>query len=150
MQTGVLCAHKCAIITRHCQWGTFVLELFSVNSVYTKDLPKPIQGLRMSFDSKAFSREVGLILQVARKKRGLTQQELAAAIGIPRATYANLESGRQRAPLDIVWRASLVLGVPLTSLVPEALPRAASEPTQDEVLGTGTDLAALTQSLTAV
>ncbi|MGE0443038.1 MAG: helix-turn-helix transcriptional regulator [Vicinamibacterales bacterium] len=89
----------------------------------------------MAFDSKAFSREVGLLLQLARKQRGLTQEDLAIRIGVPRATYANLESGRQRAPLDIVWRAGLVLGVSLLSLVPEATPPTAARPSTVDQAG---------------
>jgi transcriptional regulator with XRE-family HTH domain len=49
----------------------------------------------------------------------MTQEELAAEIGVQRASYANIEAGRQRVPLDIVWRAAVVLGVSVSSLVPE-------------------------------
>jgi transcriptional regulator with XRE-family HTH domain len=75
----------------------------------------------MSFDRDGFDKEVGLLLQVARKRRGMTQEELAFEIGVQRASYANVEAGRQRVPLDIVWRAAVVLGVSISSLVPEAI-----------------------------
>jgi transcriptional regulator with XRE-family HTH domain len=76
----------------------------------------------MEFDRAGFDREVGLRLQRARKERGITQQELAKRIGLPRPSYANLESGRQRVPLDVVWRAAVVLDLPIATLVPEPLP----------------------------
>jgi transcriptional regulator with XRE-family HTH domain len=73
----------------------------------------------MSFDRDGFDKEVGLLLQAARKRREMTQEELAVEIGVQRASYANIEAGRQRVPLDIVWRAAVVLGVSIASLVPE-------------------------------
>jgi transcriptional regulator with XRE-family HTH domain len=77
----------------------------------------------MGFDRTGFDREVGLRLQRARKARRITQQELARRIGLPRPSYANIESGRQRVPLDVVWRAAIVLDQPLAALVPEPLLR---------------------------
>ncbi len=79
----------------------------------------------MEFDRAGFDREVGLRLQRARKDRGITQEELARRIGLPRPSYANIESGRQRIPLDVVWRASIVLGLSIGALVPEPLPNRA-------------------------
>jgi len=76
----------------------------------------------MEFDRAGFDREVGLRLQRARKQRGITQEELARRIGLQRASYANLESGRQRIPLDVVWRAAIVLGLAMAELAPEPLP----------------------------
>ena len=75
----------------------------------------------MAFDRAGFDREVGLRLQRARRERGITQEELARRIGLPRASYANIESGRQRVPLDVVWRAAIVLERPMSALAPEPL-----------------------------
>src|SRR5258708_12260162 len=73
----------------------------------------------MAFDRPGFDKEVGLLLQLARKRREVTQAELAKKIGLPRASYANIESGRQRIPVDVLWRAAVVLNVSISSLVPE-------------------------------
>jgi DNA-binding XRE family transcriptional regulator len=78
----------------------------------------------MEFDRPGFDREVGLRLLMMRKRRGTTQAALAEKIGLPRASYANIEAGRQRVPVDIVWRAAVVLGVPISSLVPEPVNKA--------------------------
>ncbi len=82
----------------------------------------------MDFDRAGFDREVGLRLQRARKERGITQAELAKRIGLPRPSYANIESGRQRVPLDVVWRAAIVLDLPIAALVPEPLAGAVISP----------------------
>lgn len=74
----------------------------------------------VKFDLPGFKRETGLHLMLARKAQRYTQEGLAKAIGISRANYASIEIGRQRAPVDVVWRVSRVLKVPLESLVPEA------------------------------
>jgi transcriptional regulator with XRE-family HTH domain len=79
--------------------------------------------MAMAFDRPGFDKEVGLLLQLARKRREITQAELAKQIGLPRASYANLESGRQRIPVDILWRAAVVLNVSISSLVPEPMNR---------------------------
>ena len=73
----------------------------------------------MAFDRSGFERAVGILLQAARQKRGMTQEKVAEAIGVPRASYANLEAGRQRIPVDIIWRVAVVLGVSVVSLLPE-------------------------------
>ena len=75
----------------------------------------------MEFDRVGFDREVGLRMQRARKARGITQEHLAQRIGMPRPSYANIESGRQRIPIDVVWRVAVVLGVGIDKLVPEPL-----------------------------
>jgi transcriptional regulator with XRE-family HTH domain len=77
----------------------------------------------MAFDRAGFERAVGILLQAARSKRGMTQEALAEAIGVPRASYANLEAGRQRIPADILYRAAVILGVSIVSLLPEPIYR---------------------------
>jgi transcriptional regulator with XRE-family HTH domain len=74
-----------------------------------------------SFDSAGFQKETGLMLTLRRKGAGMTQKTMAKKIGLERATYANIETGRQRVPLDVVWRAAVVLRISITKLVPEKL-----------------------------
>src|SRR5476649_2260054 len=75
----------------------------------------------MPFDQKAFYREVGIRLQVIRKRRELTQEEVAKQLSVSRASYANVEGGRQRASLDLMWKLSVLLGVPISDFVPEPI-----------------------------
>jgi putative transcriptional regulator len=94
----------------------------------------------MDFDRTGFDRDVGLRLQRARKERGITQAELAKRLGLPRPSYANIESGRQRVALDVAWRAAVVLGVSITTLVPEPLSRR-HEPALTNTMVFGTAIA---------
>lgn len=73
----------------------------------------------MAFDLGAFNREVGLLLQAARKRSGRTQEDVALELGIGRASYANIEAGRQRISVDVLWKAAVLFGVSLDALVPQ-------------------------------
>ena len=53
-----------------------------------------------------------------RLRRGLTQVQLAQAIGITRATYIKLEQGRMpNPPLRYLSNCAIVLGVPVQELI---------------------------------
>lgn len=73
----------------------------------------------MRFDRNSFYDDVGQRLKIQRKRRGHTQQQTSAAIGISRASYANMEAGRQTVALDVAWRAAVHFRVPLERLAPE-------------------------------
>ena len=85
----------------------------------------------MHFDREGFYREVGLLLQLCRKSKGLTQREVASALGVPRASYANVERGRQRVPVDLLWRAAVYLRIPITKLLPEPISGSSSRRLQE-------------------
>ena len=73
------------------------------------------------FDNNEFQKSTGALMRMHRKAAGMTQQGMADRLGVNRATYVNMEMGRRRVPLDIVWRMASVLGVELTVLIPRAL-----------------------------
>jgi transcriptional regulator with XRE-family HTH domain len=54
--------------------------------------------------------EVGRKLRQARETQGLSQERLAKQLGISRASVVNIEAGRQRAPLHLLWQLSEALG----------------------------------------
>src|SRR5262245_42610827 len=58
-----------------------------------------------------------------REARGFTQQRLAELAGMPRATWAHLESGAANPTLQVLHRVARALGVTLEELV--SIPRAA-------------------------
>lgn len=57
-----------------------------------------------------FYRELGQRMQAARKALGITQEGLATMFDLTRASIANMEQGRQRAPLHTVVRMAGMLG----------------------------------------
>lgn len=72
-----------------------------------------------AFDAIGFYADVGERLRRYRRQQSKTQAVVSSEIGIPRATYANLECGRQRVTVDVLWRAAIVLNVPFIKLTPE-------------------------------
>lgn len=54
----------------------------------------------------------------ARRALELSQSEVARQVGINRVSIVNIEKGRQRAPVDLLWRIAEVLGIELAQLIP--------------------------------
>jgi len=60
---------------------------------------------------------LGANVRALREARGLTQQQIAKAAGVPRPTWANLESGAANPTLSVLVRVAAGLGVTLEELV---------------------------------
>lgn len=80
--------------------------------------------------------EMGRRLRQARLTQGLSQERLAQLLGISRASVVNIEAGRQRAPLHLLWQFSEALGTDLSLLIPrrEELSPTAKETTLDPAM----------------
>jgi transcriptional regulator with XRE-family HTH domain len=67
-------------------------------------------------------RELGRRIRQARERNGekLSQDALAKRLGISRASVVNVEAGRQRAPLHLLWQIAELLGTDLTQLIPRS------------------------------
>jgi transcriptional regulator with XRE-family HTH domain len=66
-------------------------------------------------------RELGRRIRQARERNGerLSQDALAKRLGISRASVVNIEAGRQRAPLHLLWQIAELFGTDLTQLIPK-------------------------------
>jgi transcriptional regulator with XRE-family HTH domain len=64
-------------------------------------------------------------LKQLRDARGMTQQQIAKLAGLPRATWANLESGEANPTLTVLHRVARALQVSIEELI--STPRAACE-----------------------
>ena len=71
-------------------------------------------------DSDDLYRELGRKVRQARERFGekLSQEALAQRLGLSRASMVNIEAGRQRAPLHLLWQIAELLGTDLTMLIP--------------------------------
>lgn len=67
-------------------------------------------------------RELGRRIRQAREQNGenLSQDGLAKRLGLSRASVVNIEAGRQRAPLHLLWQIAELLGTDLTQLIPRS------------------------------
>jgi transcriptional regulator with XRE-family HTH domain len=61
---------------------------------------------------------IGERIARARDRRGLSQEALAAQIGVSRASITQAESGHQKLPLQSLYLIAAVLGVAIGDLLP--------------------------------
>jgi len=66
----------------------------------------------------ALYRLVGERIAQARRRQHLTQKGIAPAVGLSRASVANVEKGRQAVALHVLVKFSRALGVPIADLIP--------------------------------
>jgi transcriptional regulator with XRE-family HTH domain len=71
-----------------------------------------------------FYLELGRRVRDARTDAGVTQAHLAEEIQMTRSSVANLEAGRQRVPLHLLFAIADTLGVEPGSLLPMREPQA--------------------------
>jgi transcriptional regulator with XRE-family HTH domain len=72
-------------------------------------------------DEKALYRAVTAAIKKAREDRGLTQEELAATMGIARTVIANVETGHSRPMLKMVYTLAEAIGVSAHALLPASV-----------------------------
>jgi len=63
-------------------------------------------------------REVGRKIRQTRENQHLSQDSLAKRLGISRTSMVNIEAGRQRTPLHVLWQIAELLETKLTLLIP--------------------------------
>ncbi len=70
-------------------------------------------------DSELLRRHVGALIKARRKRLKITQEDLAARMGMSRAALANIETGRQNMLLHHLYRFAEMLGLKVTDLLPD-------------------------------
>jgi transcriptional regulator with XRE-family HTH domain len=75
--------------------------------------------------SEELSSRLGRNIRQLRQARGLTQQQMSKVSGLPRATWANLESGDANPTLAVLHAVALAFQVSLEEIVAE--PRASAK-----------------------
>ena len=63
-------------------------------------------------------RVLGRKVRQMREVQRLSQDQLAQRLGISRASMVNIEAGRQRAPLHLLWQIAEVLHSKLIDMIP--------------------------------
>lgn len=72
----------------------------------------------MTLNEDRLYRLVGERLKSVRVRAGIPQTQLAEAINHLRSSISNIEGGRQRAPLHILYELCYQLGIELISILP--------------------------------
>lgn len=68
-------------------------------------------------DERELPERLGQNIKQLRSARGLTQAQMAKLSGLPRATWANLESGTANPTLAVLRRVALALQAPIEELI---------------------------------
>jgi len=71
----------------------------------------------MAANDKAFFLALGKRVAQARKEHGITQQQLAEALGIAQQTLAHYEGARLRVPASMLPQLASILAVPVETLI---------------------------------
>jgi transcriptional regulator with XRE-family HTH domain len=69
-------------------------------------------------DESAIYAQLGQLVRQHRERLNMNQETLGTAIGLSRASIANIETGRQRIPLHHLYRLARALKVEAHSLLP--------------------------------
>ncbi|MDW8326136.1 MAG: helix-turn-helix transcriptional regulator, partial [Anaerolineales bacterium] len=68
----------------------------------------------------SLDRAIGAAIRAARFSRGLTQHDLAAHLGVTRATVASYETGRRKIPAETLIQIARICDKPLSFFAPPA------------------------------
>ena len=83
----------------------------------------------MTASETEFFKTFGQRIADLRKRRGITQSDLAAALGLDQTAIASYEVGRRRVPLSLLPHLAQSLGVSAVELIEEASPSSKPGPT---------------------
>lgn len=72
----------------------------------------------MSIDDSLLYGIIGERLKQRRLEAKVTQEQLAKAAGVLRTSVTNIEAGRQKPPLHLLYRMCVALDVEVSSIVP--------------------------------
>ncbi len=70
-----------------------------------------------------FSKRIGAAIAVERSRKGLTQEQVAEAIGVEQETISRFERGATLPPLGRLLDIAELLGVPMETLIRTSSPR---------------------------
>lgn len=73
--------------------------------------------MRITHQRIRSSRDLGQLIAAARRRRGLTQREVADALGVTQAWISEVEQGKQRAWVGQVLRLMACLGIDLACTI---------------------------------
>jgi len=61
---------------------------------------------------------IGQKIRQTREAKGLSQQKVANRLGLSRASVVNIEAGRQKTPVHVLWEIALILDTEIQIFLP--------------------------------
>ncbi len=87
----------------------------------------PHHATAMANKERAFYTDLGQRIAERRKAQGMTQVDLANALGIAQQTMAHYEGGVSRIAVETLTQAALVLLIPVEDLIGSSVKRSAGK-----------------------
>src|SRR6266568_9012680 len=72
----------------------------------------------MHVDETLLYNLIGSTIRQERRKAEMTQEQLADAVGVLRTSITNIEAGRQKLPLHVLYEICIALGVEIATILP--------------------------------
>jgi transcriptional regulator with XRE-family HTH domain len=94
----------------------------------------------MNINEKLLYKRIGQQIRQNREARGLTQEQLATAIGVLRTSVTNIEAGRQKAPLHLLYQLCEILQLEIKDILPPLIDIAEQNLTSIEIGGRLTEV----------
>ena len=86
-------------------------------TVYNFDL-MVYKNVAMLVNDSELHKHIGEALREHRKQAGMTQLELAKKVGLLRTSITNIEAGRQKAPLHVIYNICIALDIEVCAVLP--------------------------------
>lgn len=75
----------------------------------------------MQIDEQLLYQRIGARIKQQRVQNNLTQSDLATTASMLRTSITNIETGRQKTPLHVLYKLCLILDIDIRSLLPPAV-----------------------------
>lgn len=72
----------------------------------------------MTLNERELYKRIGTLIRERRQALGMSQIQLGKAIGMLRTSITNIEAGRQRVPIHVLYQLSQVLKIDAVALLP--------------------------------
>ena len=70
-------------------------------------------------EQKLFYEKLGGCIKQARLKAEIKQEAFAISLNLSRASIVNIEKGRQRPPIHLLWSIAKILNIEVTEMLPQ-------------------------------
>lgn len=92
-----------------------LIKTISDNKAKLADYRKSIKK-KVRLSSNKIYKHIGVIIRDARNKKNYSQEALACMVGLERTSITQIEKGKQRVALDILYAISVELGLSMVDL----------------------------------
>src|SRR5262249_47969499 len=72
----------------------------------------------MAINERELYRRIGALIRERRQALGMSQAQLGKAVGLLRTSITNIEAGRQRVPIHMLYQLSQLLKIDAVTLLP--------------------------------